>query len=304
MAHWTCPGKAVGGQEIREGILTIIGVGLLGGSVGLAARRKGLFAEVRGTTAHSSTLDAALRLGAIDRGFASTAEAARDADMVVVATAVSTIPAFAIEAASSAREGALITDVGSVKASIAAAVRPHMPPGRTFIGSHPMAGSEKRGVEHARADLLAGATCIITPNPDSPGGAAVERLSDFWRSLGMNVFSMSPAAHDAVVASVSHLPHLVAAALIGSVPDGALPFAATGLRDTTRIAGGDAALWRDIIEANWSEVVRAIDHFEGAWGDLRRIILQKDYVGLEAYFQAAARRRSARYDDTEDGGTL
>lgn len=286
-----------------DGILAIIGVGLIGGSVGLAAKSKGLFAEVRGSARHKSSLDAAIAAGAIDKAFLDPVEAARGADMVVVATSVSTIPRFCLECAAVAREGALITDVGSAKGSIDAAVRPHMPFGRHYIGSHPIAGSEKRGVVNAQANLLAGAVCILTP-PDDCDSAAYTRLRDFWQALGMTVFRMSPHEHDAILASVSHLPHLLAASLVAATPDAALPFAASGFRDTTRVAAGDGALWRDIIQANQDEVLRAFARFEEELAALKGFILRGDFEGLDGYLDDAVKKRARRFDGPKQGGTV
>jgi prephenate dehydrogenase len=278
--------------------LAIIGVGLLGGSLGMAVREKKLFAEVRGTTRRQQTLDEALALGAIDKGFMDPLEAAAGADVVVVATAVSTIPDLCVQCAGVAREGALITDVGSVKAKTDASVRPRMPQGRFYIGSHPMAGGEKTGVSNARADLLSGATCIVTPSADTDD-RHYRMLTELWQSVGMKVFKMNPEEHDWVVANISHLPHVIAAALVASIPDGALPFGASGLRDTTRVAAGDASLWRDIVEANQQQVVSAIERFEEHVEKMKAVILRGDYTALEDYLRDAAEKRRKRFD----GGT-
>lgn len=231
----------------------------------------------------------------MDTAFLDPVEAARGADIVVVATNVSTIPRFCIECAAVARRGAIVTDVGSVKAKIDAAVRPNMPDGRYYIGSHPMAGGEKTTVLNARADLLSGATCIITPAADEDSRRC-EVLSEFWQSLGMNVFRMTPEEHDWVVANVSHLPHVLSVALMQAVPDGALPFAAAGFQDTTRVAAGDAALWRDIIEANRDRILEAVGRFEGRLEDLKGLILRGDWQGLEVYLRDASDKRRKRFD--------
>ena len=273
-------------------------MGLIGGSIGLAVKKKGLFAEVRGTTRRQQTLEAALAAGAIDSAFLDPLEAARGADGGVVATTGSTIAKYCLECAAVAREGALVTDVGSVKARIDAAVRPKMPKGRYFIGSHPMAGSEKTGVVNARADLLAGATCIVTPVGDSDDWH-YRMLSEFWQSLGMNVFKMSPDQHDWVVANISHLPHMLAAALVAAVPDGALPFGATGFRDTSRVAGGDPAIWREIAEANSGEILQAMKRFEAEMETIKALILRSDFQGLEDYLRNASDRRRKRFDGAQ-----
>lgn len=290
-----------GGAIFADQVLAIIGVGLIGGSVGLAAKSKGLFREVRGTTSRRSSLEAALELGAIDRGFDNAGEAARGADVVLVATGVSLIPSLCLECAAVAGEGAVITDAGSVKGSIEQAVRRGMPAGRYFIGSHPLAGSERRGAANASAELLSGATCVITPSEDEDE-AACGRLSGFWQALGMKVFRMSPAEHDAIMSSVSHLPHLVACALIDAVPDGALPFGASGLRDTTRVAAGDALIWRDIFESNQEEILSALSLFEDSMEKIKGFILRGDFAGLEELLRAVADKRRRRFPAGNEGG--
>lgn len=285
----------------EDNVLAIIGVGLIGGSIGLAAKARGLFREVRGTTRRKSTLEAALKLGAVDSGFSDASQAADGANLVVVATSVSQIPPLCLEAAAVAAEGACITDVGSVKARIVDSVESKMPSGRLFIGSHPLAGSEKTGVVNARADLLDGATCIITPSPNVPDEDA-DRLSAFWQALGMKVFRMCPSEHDSILADVSHLPHLVASALVESIEDVSLPFGASGLRDTTRVASGDAALWRDIIEANQDEVLKALERFDGSVETLKGLMLRGDFNGLEEYLADSAEKRKKRFGESAAGG--
>lgn len=279
--------------------LAIIGVGLIGGSVGLAAKARGLFGEVRGTTRRSSTLEAALRVGAIDTACKTPEAAAEGADIVVVATSVSRIGEICLRCAAVAAPGAILTDVGSVKGAIDSAVRGRIGEGRTFIGSHPLAGSEKRGVVNATADLLDGATCIITPSEDTDA-AAVETLSRFWQALGMRVFAMAPDEHDAILASISHLPHLVAAALLASIPEAALPFGASGLKDTTRVAAGDAELWRDIIEANQEQVLEAIESFRACMEVVKGRILRRDWEGVMQFLCDAADKRRKRYPENPE----
>ncbi len=261
-------------------------------------KARGLFDEVRGTTRRESTLQQALAAGAIDRGFPDPREAAEGADFVVVATSVSLIPDLALAAARVAADGAVITDVGSVKGFIASRLAGKMPQGRHFVGSHPLAGSEKRGVVNASADLLAGATCIVTL-PEQGDPRAVEKVSSFWQALGMKVFTMPPEEHDAILAAVSHLPHLLAASLIDAIPDSALPFGASGLRDTTRVAAGDARLWCEIVEANSERILEAFDGLEGSLTDLKGHILRRDWDGLERYLREAAEKRHRRYGEMQ-----
>ncbi len=274
-------------------------MGLLGGTIGLAAKTRGLFRNVRGATSRKSTLDIALRVGAIDTPCPTPEEAAKGADIVVVATPVSSIPDMCIRCAPHAAPGALITDVGSVKGMIDARLQGRMPETRTFIGSHPLAGSEKRGVVYANAGLLKGATCIITPGEDS-NEEAVETLSQFWQALGMRVFSMPPNEHDTILASVSHVPHLAASAVLAAIPDAAMPFGASGLKDTTRVAAGDPQLWRDIVEANQQEVLEALENLAAQIQVIRGRILRADWEGVHQFLTEAAEKRRKRYPENPE----
>ena len=253
-------------------------------------KEKGLFAEVRGTTGHRETRQAALRLGAIDVACETAAEAAEGADFILVATNVSQIPSFAAECAKVAAPGAIITDVGSIKGQIVAECRSAMPNGVTFIGSHPLAGSEKRGVIHADSEILIGAKCVITPTPEDDE-AVVAAVEKFWQSLGMVVTRMTPAKHDAILANISHLPHLAASALVDAVSDESLPYAATGFRDTTRVAEGDARLWRDIVSGNSEQILSALGNYSQSLEVIRNLIKAHDYDALEAFLDRAAERR-------------
>lgn len=240
-----------------------------------------------------------MRVGAIDTPCKTPEEASEGADIVVVATSVSRIGEMCLRCAPAAAPGAILTDVGGVKGSIDSAVSARMPAGRTFIGSHPLAGSEKRGVVNATPDLLDGATCIITPADDTDE-EAVETLSRFWQALGMRVFRMAPDEHDAILASISHLPHLVAAALLASIPEAAMPFGASGLKDTTRVAAGDAELWRDIIEANQEQVLVAIDSFRACMETIEARILRRDWEGVMQFLCDAADKRRKRYPENPE----
>lgn len=169
-----------------------------------------------------------------------------------------------------------------------------MPRRRTYIGSHPLAGSEKRGMASARADLLSGAKCILTSSDDSDT-EVYQRLSRFWQALGMTVFRMKPDEHDAILAGVSHMPHLAAAALVATAPEAALPFAASGFRDTTRIASGEPALWREIFQANRAHTLAALENLLRELERLKGFIAQSDFEALEAYLGDAARKRGKRF---------
>jgi prephenate dehydrogenase len=246
-------------------VLGIVGVGLIGGSIGLAARRSGRFDSILGTGRHPAKLKKAKSLRCIDEGLRDLSALALRADVLVFCTPVDQIVEQILAAAAQCKEGTLITDAGSTKARIVAEVEERLPTQVSFIGSHPLAGSEKTGAENARADLFDNRLTIITPSARTPANT-VRRAEEFWSSLGSRVTRLSPEEHDVALAMTSHLPHLVAAALAGSLPKEMHEFAANGFRDTTRIAAGDPALWTPIFVHNQLELI------EAALGLQRRLI--------------------------------
>jgi prephenate dehydrogenase len=233
--------------------LSILGVGLLGGSIALAARDKLSNCKITGYGHRRQTLDEALNAGVIHEGYADPASAVRGADFVVLCTPVGTFTELLRAIAPALAPGAIVTDVGSTKRSIVRAAAEHLPAGVSFVGSHPMAGSEKRGLQYARADLTRGALCIVTPTDHTPP-AATEAVESFWRLIGMRTARMSADEHDRRLADVSHLPHALAAALVTMQENASLDLAGNGFRDATRIAAGDAGLWRDIFLDNRDNV--------------------------------------------------
>jgi prephenate dehydrogenase len=261
--------------------LAIVGVGLLGASVGLAVRRRGLARRVLGVDRGPAVLEAALRRGAIDAPAADLAGAAAAADLVVVCTPVDRIAAQVLAAAAACRPGTLLTDVGSTKVTIVAAVRGRLPAGVVFVGGHPLAGSEKQGPEHADADLFLGRLVLLTPDGD-PDDKALSRLTAFWEALGARVRVMDPADHDRALALTSHLPHLLASALAGVLPPDLADLTATGFRDTTRLARGDPALWSAIFEANPAAVLDALGRLERQLGRFRQALTDGDVAALAA----------------------
>lgn len=244
--------------------VAIIGVGLIGGSIGLTVKKRRLAKEVVGVFRRKSTLKKALKRGAVDRAAMSVKEGVADADLIILATPVSLIPSMAREIIKYAKKGAVVTDVGSTKKWIIDKVegpfaRSHK--GLFFVGSHPMAGSEHAGVEFARADLLDGSPCIVTKTAKT-NAAALGKVAGFWKALGAKVNVMSPAAHDKSVSLISHLPHIVAFGLAGAVPIKELKYAAEGFKDTTRVASSDPRLWADIFLSNRKEIARSGRIFE------------------------------------------
>ena len=270
--------------------ITIVGVGLIGGSVGLAAKDRNVARCVVGTGRDPRNLAKAQLLGAIDRSTTNLADAVRDADLIVVCTPVDRIAETILLAATHCKRGAIFTDGGSTKAGIIAAVNGRLPEGVAFVPAHPIAGSEKNGVENARADLFENRLTILTPL-DAPD--AVDRVTSFWQALGSRVIAMSPDDHDRALASTSHLPHAVASAVAGVTPVEWLPLAAGGFRDVTRIAGGDPQLWTAIFQANRGAVLAALEQFTTRLDEFRRLLETGDGAGLGQWLAEAKQVRDA-----------
>ncbi len=276
--------------------VAIVGVGLIGGSIGLALRERKLARQVIGIGRRQTSLDAARKIGAIHQGVTTLAAGVAEAQLLVVATPVDTIAERVIQAAAVAPPGCLITDAGSTKATIVALVDAglaHRRSGPRFVGSHPLAGDHRTGPEHARADMFDGRTVVVTPT-EHTRPAAVTEASGFWQSLGANVVTMSPEKHDAALAMTSHLPHLVAIALASATPQEFLQLTASGWRDTTRIAGADPKLWQPIFASNRERVLDALDVLSKKIEGLRDALDQGDYETLTSILEAAAKKKKDR----------
>jgi len=263
--------------------LAIVGVGLLGGSIALAARAHGLAREIVGIGRDRTRLEAPLRAGAVDRVTTDLTAGVRDADVLVLAANVLANERLLVDAWPAVAPSAVVTDVGSTKRGIVA-VAERLPGAHRFVGSHPMAGSEKSGYAVARPDLFRGAIVIVTPGDASEPGA-VKTVTSFWEVLGARVSALEPDTHDRVVAAISHLPHVVAWALVeavGRFEPAALPFAARGFKDTTRIAAADTAMWTEILLSNRDTIVSSLGAFRGALGELERLIATGDRAGIES----------------------
>ena len=270
--------------------VTIIGVGLLGGSIGLAMRAAGSAARIVGVGRRQSSLDEALEVGAVDEVHLDVADGVAHADMVILAAPVGAFGKLLEGAKASLGAGAVVTDVGSTKAEVVAQAELALGPGGPFVGSHPMAGSEHKGPTFARADLFAGATCIVTPTEHTPPELA-ERVERFWAALGMRVVRMTPADHDRTVARISHLPQVLASLLMQLPEDADLDISATGFRDSTRLAGSDPEMWRDILMTNRPAVLSAIGDMAGRLGHLAELIHAGDADAIEQLLAAARQRR-------------
>ncbi len=255
--------------------LAVVGVGLLGGSVAKAARAGHLAHRIVGIGRDAGRLAPARADGTLDEVTTDLAAGVRGADFVLLATPVLSIEALLPSVWRAAADEATLTDVGSTKAAIAraaerlAAARP-----LAFVGSHPMAGSERAGYAVARADLLHGATVIVTPT-EATAPPALKTVAGFWEALGARVGTLDPETHDLTVAAISHLPHLVADALVDAVASGApeaLAFAARGFKDTTRIAAADPDMWADIFHANRAALGTSLAAFREALDALARTV--------------------------------
>jgi len=275
--------------------VTIAGVGLIGGSLALAARAAGLIGEVVGLGRGAANLELARRRGIIDRYSHDPYDAARDADLLLLAVPVATMPVVARAAAPALRAGAVVSDAGSVKAVVIRDLEAVLPPGVPFVGAHPIAGTEESGAAAARADLFQGARCILTPGPGSTP-AAVAKIRALWEGVGMHVIAMDAQRHDQILAWVSHLPHVLAFTAVHAVvaADPALhEFAGPSFRDLTRVAASPVDMWRDILLANGDQVDAVLDRFLAALDTLRQQIARRDVEHLTAFLSAA---RTARQD--------
>jgi prephenate dehydrogenase len=277
---------------MRIQTLTIVGVGLIGGSLGLAAKRRGLAERVIGVGRQQSSLDAALTRGVIDEGTLDLCAAVHRADVAVFCTPVDRIVDQVLAAAPGCRRGTLLTDAGSCKAAIVAAIDGRLPEGVHFVGSHPLAGSEKRGPEHAAADLFSGCVTVVTrtarTHPDALDGTA-----NLWRLLGSHVKVMTPEDHDRALALTSHLPHLTASALAGILPPELHELTATGFRDTTRVAAGDPALWTGIFRQNQAATLEALGRLEDQLAHFKQALLAGDRNLLDTLLTQGKKVRDA-----------
>ena len=276
--------------------ITIVGVGLLGGSLGLAAPHKKLAREVAGYVRREASLKECEAAEAVDYATTDLLAAVSHADLVVLCTPLAQMRSLAQRLAPALKRGALVTDVGSVKAGVVRMVAPVIrQAGAQFVGSHPMAGGEKMGVLASRADLYDGAVCVVTPDQHAPAGA-VRKLERFWQALGARTVRMDAAQHDRLVSRSSHLPHLAAAALVNVILDPAAPSAqaglcATGFRDTTRIASGSPEMWRDIALANRKNLVRSLDAFMAELKKFQATLKSGDEPAVEKFFADGKLRR-------------
>jgi cyclohexadieny/prephenate dehydrogenase len=278
--------------------VALIGLGLIGSSLSHAIRRRGLARAIVGHAQSEKTRDTALRIGLVSSVYATAAEAARDADLVILCAPIGACGALAQNMSPALRAGAIVTDVGSVKGAIVRDVGPHIPVGVHFIPGHPIAGTEHSGPESGFAELFDGRWCVLTP-PQGSDKAAVDKLAAFWKACGSNVEVMDADHHDMVLAITSHVPHLIAynivntAAHLERVTDTeVIKFSAGGFRDFTRIAASDPVMWRDVFLTNKDAVLEMLGRFSEDLTDLQRAIRSGDGDTLHRLFtEARATRR-------------
>ncbi len=271
--------------------IAIVGLGLIGGSLGMVLRRRKLAHTVVGFSRNPATLRAAKSLGAIDEGTGDLKTAVREADIVVLATPVSEIVPLALRCARFMKPGAILTDVGSSKGEIVAALDRLLPKAVAFVGAHPVAGSEKRGIGAATSAIFdASSYCIITPSART-NRRALRTVSSLWGGVVPKITQLPAKRHDALLAATSHLPHALAFALSASAPDGGLPSMPRSFLEMTRVAKSDPDLWAAILLSNRSAVAAAWREFDRSSAALRKAITRKDRKALTRLLAKAKARR-------------
>lgn len=283
---------------VRWQKVTIVGVGLLGGSLGLAIKRARLAARVEGYVRRPASVEETERLGAVDRATMDLASAVADADLVVLCTPLGQMRDLTQRMLPALKRAVVVTDVGSVKGPVVRELAPLVAgAGGHFVGSHPMAGGEKMGVSHAHPDLFENAICVLTPTEES-SPAALRALEALWRGVGAAILRLAPDAHDQLVSRASHLPQILAAGLANYVLDPAHPkiqarLCAHGFRDTTRIASGSPEMWRDIALANREHLAPALGELVGHLQKFRHALENADAAAITEFLANAKQRRDA-----------
>lgn len=272
--------------------ITIVGVGMIGGSLGMAIKKNNLAKEVVGLSYQQKSLDAAIKNNAIDVGCTDIQQAVRNADLVILATPVDSIIKMLSAINPYLKRGCVVTDVGSSKVEIVEAVDKKLKSANFFVGSHPLAGSEKVGSDNAREDLFENSLCIMTPQK-STHRTAREKVKKFWMKLGADVKFLKPEEHDETLSYVSHLPHLIAYGLMETIPEKFIEFSPRSLKDTTRIAGSSPQMWNDICMSNSTYILKALDETVKNLAVLRKAIVRHDQKTLMEHFTKAKEKRDA-----------
>ncbi|WP_287054054.1 prephenate/arogenate dehydrogenase family protein [Mesorhizobium sp.] len=284
--------------------IALVGIGLIGSSLARVIHREGLADHVAISTRSETTLARAKQLGLGSSYTSDAKEAVGDADLVIVSVPVGSSGEVAEEIAPALKPGAILTDVGSTKASVIAQMQPHVPAGVHFIPGHPLAGTEKSGPDAGFAELFENRWCIFTPLPGTDP-AALEKLSEFWRRCGSNIDTMDPQHHDMTLAIVSHLPHIIAYNIVGTADDlesvtksEVIKYSASGFRDFTRLAASDPTMWRDVCLHNKDAILEMLARFSEDLASLQRAIRWGDG---EKLFDLFTRTRAVRRSIIEAG---
>jgi prephenate dehydrogenase len=281
---------------VRWKKVTLAGVGLLGGSLGLALKQRKLADLVVGFVRRKESIKECESHGAVDSATLDLHEAISGAELVVLCTPIAKMQSVVKQMHPALAKGAIVTDVGSVKGSVVGDLETLVAKlGGAFVGSHPMAGAERMGVAAARGDLFNNAVCIVTPTSKS-NKTAVDKVEELWRSVGARPLRMSPELHDELVSRSSHLPHVLAATLANAVLDPKQPkqqgaLCANGFRDTTRIASGSPEMWRDIALANRENLISALDFYVENLQGFRHLLKSKNEKAISKFFETAKKRR-------------
>ncbi|WP_407520933.1 prephenate/arogenate dehydrogenase family protein [Methylobacterium oryzisoli] len=270
--------------------LAIVGLGLIGSSIARAARANGLARTIVAIDRDAGVLERVRALGIADEATDDVAAGVAGADLVILCVPVGAVGAVAAAMAGALKAGAIVSDVGSVKGAVVAAVAPHLPAHAAFVPAHPVAGTEQSGPDAGFATLFQGRWCILTP-PEGTDPQAVARVRAFWEGLGSVVETMTPAHHDLVLAITSHVPHLIAYNIVGTAADletvtqsEVIKFSAGGFRDFTRIAASDPTMWRDVFLTNKDAVLEMLGRFNEDLAALARAIRWDDGEALHALF--------------------
>jgi prephenate dehydrogenase len=278
--------------------LAVVGVGLIGGSLSLALKATGSVGEVVGIGRGRPNLDTALKLRIVDRVTQDLAAGVADADVVFLSTPVLTLGPVAREMMPHLKPGAILTDGGSVKQAVIDEIEPYLRADVHFVPGHPIAGTEHSGAEAAFASLYQGRRCILTPTPRTDP-AALARIHAMWQAAGCEVVAMDVEKHDRVLAAISHLPHMVAYALVNAVgaydryQENILEYSAGGFRDFTRIASSDPTMWRDIALTNREALVEMMGQFEAFLRELKEDVARGDSERLFEFFRRSKESRDA-----------
>jgi prephenate dehydrogenase len=276
--------------------LAVVGVGLIGGSLALALKDAGAVGHVVGIGRGLPNLETALRLGVVDSYTQDLAEGVADADVIFLATPVQALGAVAEQAMPHLKAGAIITDGGSVKQAVIDAIEPHLRDDVHFVPGHPIAGTENSGAEAAFATLYCDRRCILTPT-ENTDAEALDRMQRMWQLVGSQVVIMDVEKHDRVLAAISHLPHMVAYALVNAVGsydrynENILEYSAGGFRDFTRIASSDPTMWRDIAMTNRNALIEMMEQFETFFAELKEDVAIGSGERLFEFFRRSKESR-------------